>query len=125
MTTRSGDFGQRNFMDAIRQNPVPAALIGMGVLWMFTGAAGSRRQPHCCRRLLARLPRASEASGKFGKRRGCGRRRTAQRDVARAETVRTPSLTSPLPSEIRRRRLMTASRVPQARARGQGQHPCR
>jgi hypothetical protein len=39
MTTRSGDFVS-GLQDAVRQNPVSAALIGMGVLWMFTG--GSR-----------------------------------------------------------------------------------
>lgn len=39
MTTHSGDFVS-GLQDAIRQNPVSAALIGMGVLWMFTG--GSR-----------------------------------------------------------------------------------
>jgi hypothetical protein len=37
--THSGDFVS-GLQDAVRQNPVSAALIGMGVLWMFTG--GSR-----------------------------------------------------------------------------------
>jgi len=38
-TTHSRDF-VGGLQDAIRENPVSAALIGMGVLWMFTG--GSR-----------------------------------------------------------------------------------
>ena len=36
--TQAGDF-VNELQDAIRQNPVSAALIGMGVLWMFTGGA--------------------------------------------------------------------------------------
>jgi hypothetical protein len=36
--TNSGDF-MSGLQDAVRQNPVSAALIGMGVLWMFTGGA--------------------------------------------------------------------------------------
>ena len=36
--TSSGEFVS-GLQDAIRQNPVSAALIGMGVLWMFTGGA--------------------------------------------------------------------------------------
>jgi hypothetical protein len=36
--TQTGDF-VNGLQDAIRQNPVSAALIGMGVLWMFTGGA--------------------------------------------------------------------------------------
>ena len=42
--TTSASAGRRDFVqrleDAVRENPVPAALIGMGVLWMFMG--GSR-----------------------------------------------------------------------------------
>jgi len=37
-TTHSGDFAS-GLQDAIRQNPVSAALIGMGVLWMFAGGS--------------------------------------------------------------------------------------
>ena len=37
-STRSGDFFG-GLQDAIRENPVSAALVGMGVLWMFTGGA--------------------------------------------------------------------------------------
>lgn len=37
--TQTGDFVS-GLQDAVRQNPVSAALIGMGVLWMFAG--GSR-----------------------------------------------------------------------------------
>jgi hypothetical protein len=36
--THSGDF-VNGLQDAVRQNPVSAALIGMGVLWMFTGGS--------------------------------------------------------------------------------------
>jgi hypothetical protein len=36
--TQSGDFFG-GLQDAIRENPVSAALVGMGVLWMFTGGA--------------------------------------------------------------------------------------
>jgi hypothetical protein len=38
MTMQPGDF-VGGLQDAIKQNPVSAALIGMGVLWMFTGGA--------------------------------------------------------------------------------------
>lgn len=34
--TQSGDFFN-SLQDAVRQNPVSAALVGMGILWMFTG----------------------------------------------------------------------------------------
>ena len=33
---QSGDFVS-GLQDAIRQNPVSAALVGMGILWMFAG----------------------------------------------------------------------------------------
>jgi len=36
--TQSGDF-LGGLQNAVRENPVSAALIGMGVLWMFTGGA--------------------------------------------------------------------------------------
>ena len=36
MNKQSGDFVS-GLQDAVRQNPVSAALIGMGILWMFTG----------------------------------------------------------------------------------------
>jgi len=36
--TRASDF-VRDLGDAVRQNPLPAALIGMGVLWLFAGGA--------------------------------------------------------------------------------------
>ena len=32
----AGDFVS-GLQDAVRQNPVSAALVGMGLLWMFTG----------------------------------------------------------------------------------------
>jgi hypothetical protein len=35
---RIGDF-VNSLQDAVRENPVPAALIGMGVLWMFMGGS--------------------------------------------------------------------------------------
>lgn len=34
--SKSGDF-VTGLQDAVRQNPVSAALVGMGILWMFTG----------------------------------------------------------------------------------------
>jgi hypothetical protein len=37
-STQSGDF-LGGLQDAVRENPVSAALVGMGVLWMFTGGA--------------------------------------------------------------------------------------
>lgn len=37
-STQSGDF-LGGLQNAVRENPVSAALIGMGVLWMFTGGA--------------------------------------------------------------------------------------
>jgi len=33
---KSEDFGQR-LSDVVRENPIPAALVGMGVLWLFMG----------------------------------------------------------------------------------------
>jgi hypothetical protein len=36
MNRQSGDFVS-GLQDAVRQNPVSAALVGMGILWMFTG----------------------------------------------------------------------------------------
>jgi hypothetical protein len=37
-TTSGGGIGfVREFEDAVRENPIPAALIGMGLLWMFMG----------------------------------------------------------------------------------------
>jgi hypothetical protein len=35
-TASAGDF-TRSLSDAIQSNPLPAALIGMGLLWLFTG----------------------------------------------------------------------------------------
>jgi len=36
--SNSGDFASA-LLDAVRQNPVSAALVGVGVLWMFTGGS--------------------------------------------------------------------------------------
>jgi hypothetical protein len=36
LSPRKEDFGQR-LTEAIRDNPIPAALVGMGVLWLFMG----------------------------------------------------------------------------------------
>jgi hypothetical protein len=37
---RNGDFVNA-LQDAVRENPIPAALIGMGVLWMFMGGSAT------------------------------------------------------------------------------------
>ena len=37
LSAPSGDSFLAAMQDAVRENPVPAALIGMGVVWMFMG----------------------------------------------------------------------------------------
>src|ERR1700710_3141070 len=39
---RTSDFA-RDLSDAARKNPISAALIGMGVVWLFTGGRTARR----------------------------------------------------------------------------------
>jgi hypothetical protein len=41
--TASGSDFVRNLGEAIRANPVPAALIGMGLAWLFTGGRSSAK----------------------------------------------------------------------------------
>ena len=41
-TASAGDF-VRDLGEAIRANPVPAALIGMGLAWLFTGGRSSAK----------------------------------------------------------------------------------
>src|SRR3981189_1566003 len=46
--------------DAVRQNPLSAALIGMGVLWLFTGSRPVERVADFARNTdLDRLPNAA------------------------------------------------------------------
>jgi len=55
--------------DAVRENPVPAALVGMGILWMFTGggkttlgdAITSRKPASMASSLASRAASAGEA----------------------------------------------------------------
>ena len=35
-SARAGDF-LSDLSTAVRENPIPAALVGMGVLWLFSG----------------------------------------------------------------------------------------
>ena len=76
--------GARNFVqhleDAVRENPVPAALIGMGFLWMFMG--GSRISlfgPEREQTLSHTAAGMSEAAHGTAQRRGSSLTRTAGR----------------------------------------------
>jgi hypothetical protein len=74
--------------DAARRNPVSAALIGMGVLWLFTGGKSVGRTGDLLRAGFDRLPEvASDAldSAKAGLGSGAG----AVRDAARSAFATT------------------------------------
>lgn len=62
LSGKSGDFIQ-DLGDAVRKNPVSAALIGMGVLWLFAGGNPLRQARHLAHRSgIDQLPdMASEA----------------------------------------------------------------
>jgi len=53
----------RDLGDAARENPISAALIGMGILWMFGGSAASVARRARVDRMLDRAGEASEATG--------------------------------------------------------------
>ena len=64
----SGDTsGRRDFIDelneAIRQNPVPAALIGAGLLWMFMGGAKNTVLGGASRSLFRGLAEGAQQTG--------------------------------------------------------------
>jgi hypothetical protein len=52
----------RDLGDAARENPISAALIGMGILWMFGGSAASMARRARVDRMLDRAGEASEAT---------------------------------------------------------------
>ena len=52
----------RDLGDAARENPISAALIGMGILWMFGGSAASVARRARVDRMLDRAGDASEAT---------------------------------------------------------------
>jgi hypothetical protein len=52
----------RDLGEAARENPISAALIGMGILWMFGGSAASVARRARADRLLDRAGEASEAT---------------------------------------------------------------
>src|SRR4051794_2321090 len=47
--------------EAVRENPIPAALIGMGMLWLFTGGSNTSLLGGDGRKSLFRAGEASEA----------------------------------------------------------------
>ena len=53
----------RDLGEAARDNPISAALIGMGILWMFGGSAASVARRARVDRMLDRAGEASEATG--------------------------------------------------------------
>jgi uncharacterized membrane protein len=58
MTEKGSDF-IKDLGDAARRNPVSAALIGMGIVWLFAGKAGVRPADLLERTGLDRLPDAA------------------------------------------------------------------
>jgi len=58
MTEKGSDF-IKDLGDAARRNPVSAALIGMGIVWLFAGKAGVRPSEFLERTGLDRLPDAA------------------------------------------------------------------
>lgn len=48
--------------DAVRKNPVSAALIGMGVLWLFSGSKSAAKAGEYVRKGMDRLPDAFEGA---------------------------------------------------------------
>ena len=58
MTEKGSDF-IKDLGDAARRNPVSAALIGMGIVWLFAGKAGVRPSELLERTGLDRLPDAA------------------------------------------------------------------
>ena len=69
--TPDGANERRDFMaglnDAVRDNPVPAALIGMGVLWMFLGgkrtSVGDALSPRYARSVAGSVARQAGSAG--------------------------------------------------------------
>jgi hypothetical protein len=85
-TEKATDF-LKDLGDAARRNPVSTALIGMGLLWLFTGGKPVGRAGDLFRSAgLNRLPdTATEALGNVGSRLGAGAE--SVRDIANS-TVR-------------------------------------
>jgi hypothetical protein len=85
-TEKATDF-LKDLGDAARRNPVSTALIGMGLLWVFTGGKPVGRAGDLFRSAgLNRLPdTATEALGNVGSRLGAGAE--SVRDIANS-TVR-------------------------------------
>ena len=89
---RSARAGARTFgqqlEDAVRENPVPAALIGMGCLWMLMGGSRLSAFWSCPRRVGFRRDRPTQATPHT-------RRRNAVVPRSRARPV-TPSRRCPI-----------------------------
>jgi hypothetical protein len=89
MNEKTGDF-VKDLGDAARRNPVSAALIGMGVLWLFTGGKSAGRAGDLFRSTgLNRLPEtAKDTLGNVGS--GLGSGAGSVRDAASSslETIR-------------------------------------
>ena len=73
MSEKTADF-VKDLGDAARRNPLSAALIGMGVLWLFTGGKSAGRVGDLFRSTgLNRLPEtAKDTLGNFGSGWGSG-----------------------------------------------------
>ena len=73
MSEKTADF-VKDLGDAARRNPVSAALIGMGVLWLFTGGTSAGRAGDLFRSTgLNRLPEtAKDTLGNVGSGLGSG-----------------------------------------------------
>jgi hypothetical protein len=89
LAEKGSDF-LRDLGDAARNNPVSAALIGMGVLWMLTGARGAERVGTLARGAgLDRIPDAAGSAldaARSSLRAGAGS--MGERVSAAAETLR-------------------------------------
>ena len=80
MTEKGSDF-IKDLGDAARRNPVSAALIGMGIVWLFAGKAGVRPAELLERTGLDRLPDAARNAMSA----------TQDRVASAADTLRTTS----------------------------------
>src|SRR5258708_39614307 len=71
--------GSKDMIDIVRRNPIPAALIGIGIGWMIFGT--TRRTPAASVRPAAARPLAGSTPGAHGSD-GAGRARQAGRPAA-------------------------------------------
>jgi hypothetical protein len=80
MTEKGSDF-VKDLGDAARRNPISAALIGMGIVWLFAGKAAVRPSEFLERTGLDRLPDAARNAMSA----------TQDRVASAADTLRTTS----------------------------------